>query len=207
MKHKSRSNEIYPVPWTKLIVLGFMTIAGVASLFAMGAGGSAEGFVSEGIVDIAAGQSTRILGLDGTTPGDVSTIASTVENNGTLDFRYGVVSRTTEDTLAAQLLLTVKTGVEHCTEEGIALTGTVVYGPARLGSVAGTNVVGDPRNSGRTLVAGEQEILCLQVSLPLDTGNGYQGLETSATLTFWAQQADEHGRHKELAIPPRQSGG
>ena len=190
MKHMSRGNEMYAVPWPKLIVLGFMTIAAVGSFFAMGDGGSAEGFVGEGTVDIAAGRSTRILGLDGITPGDVSTVASTVENNGTLGFRYGVVSRTSEDTLAAQLTLTVKIGIERCTEDRIALTGTVVYGPAKLGSVAGTDIVGDPGNSGRILVPGEKEILCLQVSLPRDTGNEYQGLETSATLTFWAQQVD-----------------
>ena len=98
MRNRCR-REVYAAPWPKLFVLGIMVITAVASLLATGAGGSPEGFVGEGIVDIAAGQSTRILGLDGITPGDVSTVASTVENDGTLDFRYGVVSRTSDDTL------------------------------------------------------------------------------------------------------------
>jgi len=123
-------------------------------------------------------------------PGDVVTVASTVENNGTLDLRYSVVSNTTEDTLAARLALTIKVGVTDCTDTGIESSGSVVYGPARLGSMEGTDIFGDPARAGRTLASGENEVLCLQVSLPLHTGNGYQGLETSATLTFWAEQAD-----------------
>ncbi len=190
MKNTSRCQETRAVPWRRLIVLGFMALATVGSLFTMAAGGPAEGFVGEGTVDIATGHTTRILALDPMAPGDVVTVASTVENNGTLDLRYGVVSNTTEDTLAAQLALTIKVGVTECTDTGIASSGSVVYGPARLGSMKGTDIFGDPAQTGRTLASGENEVLCLQVSLPLDTGNDYQGLMTSATLTFWAEQAD-----------------
>ncbi len=169
--------------------MGLMAFAAVGSLLTIAAGGSAEGFVGEGTVDIATGHTTRLLALGTMAPGDVVTGASTVENSGTLGLRYGMVSNTTEDTLAAQLTLTVKVGVNDCTDTGIDSSGSVLYGPARLGSMEGTDIFGDPAQTGRTLTSGEIEVLCLQVSLPLDTGNDYQGLETTATLTFWAEQS------------------
>jgi hypothetical protein len=187
--NKSRCQEIQHVPWARLIVLGFLALATIGSLFTMAAGGSAEGFLGEGTVDIATGHNTRLLALGTMAPGDVVTGTSTVENRGTLGLRYGMVSNTTEDTLAAQLTLTVKVGVNDCTDTGIDSSGTVLYGPARLGSMEGTDIFGDPAQTGRTLASGEMEVLCLQVSLPLDTGNDYQGLETTATLTFWAEQS------------------
>ena len=190
MKSTSRRRDVRHLPWARLIVLGFMALATIGTLFTMGAGGSAEGFVGEGTVDIATGHTTRLLALGTMAPGDVVTGASTVENNGSLDLRYEVVSNTTEDTLAAQLTLTVKVGVKDCTDTGIDSSGTVLYGPARLGSMEGIDIFGDAAQTGRILASGEMEILCLQVSLPLDTGNDYQGLMTSATLTFWAEQAD-----------------
>ncbi len=190
MKNRGRRQEIHRLPWHKLIVLGLMTLATVGALFTIADGGSAEGFVGEGTVDIAVGHTTRMLALGTMAPGEVVTVSSTVKNKGTISLRYRLVSDTIEDTLAAQLALTVKVGVSECTESGIKYSGTVLYGPARLGSTEGTKIFGDTTQTGRTLASGEDEVLCLQVSLPLDTGNEYQGLETSATLTFWAEQAD-----------------
>jgi hypothetical protein len=41
----------------------------------------------------------------------------------------------------------------------------------------------------RRLAAGARETLCLQVHLPLETGNAYQGLRTRAEVTFVAEQS------------------
>ena len=65
-------------------------------------------------------------------------------------------------------------------------------GPTVLGSIAGTNIFGDPtqgaQSGDRTLNAGASEVLCIQVSLPSSSGNTYQGITTTATFTFNAEQ-------------------
>ena len=116
----------------------------------------------------------------------------TVTNAGTLDLRYAVTSTTTENTLSAQLALTIKSGVTTCTNAGFAGSGVVVYGPGVLGSMAGVNVIGNPaagfQTGDRTLIAAANEILCFSVSLPLASGNAFQGLTTTATFAFQGEQ-------------------
>lgn len=147
-----------------------------------------------GTVDLTATPATSVVTLPNMAPGDVVTAPLTVNNAGTLAYRYSVLSTTTVSTpdLAAQLDLTVKTGVPSCTTAGFAASGAVAYGPADLGSLAGTKVLGDAaagqQTGDRTLAAGASEVLCLQVSLPSATGNTYQAKTTTATFTFDAEQ-------------------
>ena len=113
-------------------------------------------------------------------------------NAGGGQLRYAVTSTTTEDTLAAQLDLTIKSGVTTCTNGGFGASGSVLYGPADLGSTGGINVIGDSAQGAqagdRTLNAAASEVLCFQVSLPLSTGDAYQSLTTTATFAFNAEQ-------------------
>jgi len=148
---------------------------------------------STGTVDISTAPTTALVTYSDMAPGDEVTAEITVSNAGSLDLRYAVTSTTTEDTLAAQLDLTIKTGVTTCTNAGFDTDGTVIYGPADLGSVAGTDVVGDPTpgddTGDRTLTApGGNEDLCFNVELPSTTGDTFQGLTTTATFTFAAEQ-------------------
>jgi hypothetical protein len=151
---------------------------------------------STGTLDISTSPTTALVTFSGTAPGDEVTNPITVTNAGTLQLRYAVTSTTTEDTLAAQLDLTIKTGVTTCTNAGFDTDGTVVYGPGDLGSVAGTNVIGDPTQGDdtgdRTLNASANEALCFNVQLPSSTGNSYQGLTTTATLNFQAEQTSSN---------------
>ena len=70
--------------------------------------------------------------------------------------------------------------------------GTTLYAPADLGSIAGIDVIGDPTTGSqagdRTLAASANEMLCFRVELPTGTGNSFQGLTTTATLTFASEQ-------------------
>ena len=79
---------------------------------------------------------------------------------------------------------------------GFDTDGTVIYGPSDLGSAAGTNVIGDPTQGAdtgdRTLNASANETLCFNVELPSSTGNTYQGLTTTATLNFQAEQTSSN---------------
>jgi hypothetical protein len=128
-------------------------------------------------------------------PGDSVTAPLTVSNTGTLGQRYAVLSTTDAtdaDFLAAQLQLTIKSGVTTCTTAGFAATGSVLFGPGVLGSTTGTKVIGDAAQGAhagdRSLAAGASEVLCAQVTLPTATGNAYQNATTTATLRFDAEQ-------------------
>lgn len=144
-------------------------------------------------------------------PGDAVTGSVLVTNGGSLALRYAVNSTTTEDTLAAQLDLTIKT--IDVTTPGTPcdnFDGTILYGSADLGStITGIKVIGDLAtdlgrylsgssqnvdtdgsfpSDGAPAVAPTSETLCLRVVLPSITGNAYQGLSTTATFTFDAEQ-------------------
>jgi len=147
---------------------------------------------STGTIDISTDPTTALVTFSNMAPGDEVTNDITVTNAGSLELRYAVTSDTTEDTLAAQLDLTIKTGVTTCTNVGFGVDGTVIYGPGDLGSTTGTDVIGDPTQGAdtgdRTLAASADEDLCFNVELPLATGNSFQGLNTTATFTFAAEQ-------------------
>ena len=147
---------------------------------------------STGTIDISTDPTTALVTFSNMAPGDEVTNDITVTNAGSLELRYAVTSDTTEDTLAAQLDLTIKTGVTTCTNVGFGVDGTIIYGPGNLGSTTGTDVIGDPTQGDdtgdRTLAASGDEDLCLNVELPSATGNSFQGLTTTATFAFAAEQ-------------------
>ena len=147
---------------------------------------------STGTVDISTSPTSALVTYSAMAPGDEVTNPITVTNDGTLALRYAVTSTTTEDTLAAQLDLTIKSGVTTCTNAGFGTDGTVVYTTGDLGSTAGTNIIGDPTTGAdtgdRTLAASVNEVLCFNVKLPLAADNTSQGLTTTATLDFQAEQ-------------------
>jgi hypothetical protein len=144
-----------------------------------------------GEIDISVSPATAAIGMTGMVPGDTVTAPLTVSNDGTIQLRYAVTSTTTENTLAALLDLTIKSGVTTCSNAGFDTDGTVLYGPADLGSTTGINVIGDPAqgaDSGdRVLAAAASEVLCFQVSLPPTATTG-EGLTTTATFEFNAEQ-------------------
>ena len=151
---------------------------------------------STGTLDISTNPTAALVTFSGMAPGDEVTNPITVSNAGTLQLRYAVTSTTTENVLAAQLDLTIKTGVTTCTNGGFGVDGTVIYGPGDLGSVAGTNVIGNPAQGNqagdRTLNASANEVLCFNVQLPSSTGNTYQGLTSTATFSFQAEQTSSN---------------
>ena len=157
---------------------------------------SANSFAT-GTVDISSDSASAVVALSDMAPGDVVTAPITLSNDGSLQLRYAVRSTTTEDALAAQLDLTIKSGVSTCTTGGFDTDGSVLYGAGDLGSTSGLDVIGDPTqgpDSGdRTLDAAAEETVCVQVLLPTSTGNAYQGLTTTATLEFVSEQTVNNG--------------
>ncbi len=126
-----------------------------------------------------------LTAVSGMMPGGSSTQALTVANAGTGDLRYAISVAAT-NTLGTQLQLTIKTqdGGGGCA----AFTGTSVLAATTLnGAAVGSSAQG--ANVGdRNLTAGTSEVLCFRVSLPLSTGNAFQGVSSAATFTFDAEQ-------------------
>lgn len=151
---------------------------------------------STGTVDISTSPTSALVTFSGMAPGDQVTAPITVSNLGTLQLRYAVTSTTTENVLAAQLDLTIKSGVTTCTNGGFGTDGTAVYATGDLGNTTAVNVIGNPAQGSqagdRTLNAAANEVLCFNVSLPLATGNTFQGLTTTATFAFAAEQTSSN---------------
>ncbi len=147
---------------------------------------------STGTVDISTSPTTALVTFSAMAPGDTVTAPLTVTNDGTMALRYALTNTTTEDVLAAALDLTIKSGVTTCTDVGFSADGTVVYATGDLGSTTGVDTIGDPTTGAqagdRALAAAGSEILCFNVSLPLATGDTSQGLTSTATLAFAAEQ-------------------
>ena len=177
-----------------LLAIGVLVVGvgvGTGAIFTDSQSVDANTF-STGTVDIATSPTTALVTFSDMAPGDQVTNPITVTNSGSLELRYAVTSTTDEDTLAAQLDLTIKSGVTTCTNAGFGTDGTVIYGPDDLGSTAGINVIGNPlqgdQGADRTLAASGNEVLCFNVSLPLDTGDAFQNTTTTATFNFQAEQ-------------------
>jgi spore coat-associated protein N len=151
-----------------------------------------------GTVDISTAPTTDLVSFTSPpmAPGDSVVDGVTVSNSGTLQFRYSVKSTTTGSApLSAQLDMTVWDEAAEADAGVVCATtapGTVLYGPADLGSAAGINIVGDPTQGGqlgdRTLAASASEVVCFKVLLPTATDNTYQGLTATATFAFAAEQ-------------------
>jgi hypothetical protein len=148
---------------------------------------------STGTIDLVVSPTSAVVTFTGMVPGDQVTAPLTVTNGpGGAQLRYAASSTTTENTLAGQLQLTVKSGVTTCTSAGFGGSGTVLYGPAALGNTAPLAIIGNAAQGAqagdRTLAVGASEALCFNVSLPIATGNAFQNLSTTATFTFDSEQ-------------------
>ena len=128
-------------------------------------------------------------------PGDLATSTMTVSNDGSQELRYAVKSATTDNTLAAQLDMTIWDEAAEVTVNGIYDTtapATTLYGPADLGSSTGVKVIGDSAQGAhagdRTLTESANDTLCFSVKMPIGSGITFQGLTTTAILTFESEQ-------------------
>jgi predicted ribosomally synthesized peptide with SipW-like signal peptide len=134
-------------------------------------------------------------------PGDSVTGSVDVENDGTNPLRYSLNTTTTAvagangGVLNTALLVEVKTidattPVTKCNEfDGTALQVSEALGSSNVmfGSVSPTVGTGD-----RTVLAAATDVLCIRISLPLATGDTYQGATAVSTFTFNAEQTENN---------------
>jgi spore coat-associated protein N len=174
------------------ILFPLLVIGLAGGLFTLGSGAfftdqatDTDNTIATGTVDINVSPTSATLTASNMAPGDTINGSIVVTNSGSLALRYALKSTTTENTLAAQLDMTVKTEGTGCNN----FDGTTLYGPDDFGNTTGKAIFGDlSTHTGRTLAPSGSETLCFRVTLPTSTDNSFQGLTTTATLTFDAEQ-------------------
>ena len=167
------------------LLLGLTTLslgAGLYSLAIFTDTDASTGTFASGTIDIESSPTVAFT-ISAMVPGDASTQALTIDNAGTAPLRYALTAAAT-NLLGDTLTLTVKTLGTSCT----AFDGTTVLAATALDGAA----IGDPAPGAdagdRTLAAAASEVLCLQIGLPLSTGNTLQGATSTAAFTFDAEQ-------------------
>ncbi len=187
--NRSRAGRIASTAIVALLALTTMAVVSLA-LFTDNETVANNTF-SAGTVDLTVAPATAVVTMPAMAPGAQVTGPLTVGNAGTLALRYAMTSTTTEDTLASALSLTVKSGVATCTNAGFGGSGTVLY-TGVLGTTATTAVLGNVSQGSqagdRVLAPATNEVLCLNVRLPLTTTNVSQGQTTTASFAFAAEQ-------------------
>lgn len=144
---------------------------------------------STGSVDISTSPTSALVTFSGMVPGDEVTAPLTVSNIGTLQLRYAMTTSISgSTTLSDGLELQIKSGVTTCTNAGFDADGTNVYATGTLTAGAIGNPAQGNQAGDRTLNASANEVLCFQVRLPSNAGSNLQGLSTTATFTFAAEQ-------------------
>jgi hypothetical protein len=162
---------------------GIVALLGALSLMTLGAGSislaqftdSAQSTwaFSTGTIDISTSP-TVLAAVTAMMPGDTETQALTVTNAGSGDLRYAMSTAAT-GALGDQLQLEIR---EEDTGGGCAAFSGAAFGSPAQGPDAGD----------RDLAAGASEVLCFRVSLPLSTGDTFQGANSDATFSFAAEQ-------------------
>ena len=188
---------------TKLTTTVFMigaavttaTLGGTSAIFTDNDSIGSNSFTT-GSVDITASPASAVFNVPAMAPGDTQTAPIAVTNTGTLQLRYAVTSTSSEDILAAQLDMTVKSGVAVCDTASFDSSGTVLYGPGDSGSTTSINLIGDPAqgaDSGdRVLSATASENLCIQIELPASTTEAFQGTSTTLVFDFESEQTSSN---------------
>jgi hypothetical protein len=166
-------------------VLGLSIIslsAGAMSLAIFTDTSSATGTFTSGTIDITSSPAVAFT-VGAMMPGDNNTQALTIANAGTGALRYSLTTVAT-NTLGAALTLTVKSLGTSCA----TFDGTTVLAATALNGAALGNPTQGADSGDRTLAAATNEVLCFRVSLPLTTGNAMQGISSTVTFTFDAEQ-------------------
>ena len=143
---------------------------------------------STGSVDISTSPTSALVTFAGMVPGDTVTAPLTVSNAGTLQLRYAMSTSIADSTtLSDGLELQIKSGVTTCSTAGFGTDGTSLYNSTLTAGAIGSTAQGGQAGD-RTLNPSASEVLCFQVRLPSNAGTGLQGLSTTATFTFAAEQ-------------------
>jgi spore coat-associated protein N len=138
-----------------------------------------------GTIDIESNLAV-VTAVTGMMPGSVAADSLTISNLGNATLRYAMTTAAT-NALGGQLTVAVR--AEDAGGGCAAFTGAVVVaaGTTLNGAGFGSSIQG-PDAGDRVLAGGASEVLCFRVTLPMLTGNAFQGVSSVATFTFNAEQ-------------------
>ncbi len=176
--------------WWLLLSIGLLAGAPWAVTHAMWADSQAVtgNTFTTGSVDISTTPTSALVTFTGMVPGDKVTAPLTVQNAGTLQLRYAMTTGISgSTTLSDGLELQVKSGVTTCSNAEFDADGTSLYNSSLTNGAIGSATQGGQAGD-RTLNSSASEVLCFQVRLPSGAAGALQGLSTTATFTFAAEQ-------------------
>lgn len=156
-------------------VLLSMVWAGTFAIWSDSSGSTAT--FSTGDIDIESSPATVVFTSGEMAPGDSVYGGITVNNAGSLPLKYRMTTAAA-GALGTALIAEVRTVSGTCDAASFS-AGSVIASPSSLSALA--------ISTWRTLDSGASEVACFNVKLPL-TDTGSQGLTTSATFTFSAEQ-------------------
>ena len=177
-----------------IAVLAVLVTAGAMAVFT-DQQTNPDNVFTTGTVILGIDPATAMFTVSNMTPGDVEYGGLEVTSDGSLELRYAMT--TTADntsTLDEQLDLTIDVvtgpGVDAIWYTADDVVGEAnIYGPDGVLSSA---FFGDPAQGAqagdRTLASGTSERLRFNATLPLDTGNSYQGTTCTVAFVFDAEQ-------------------
>ena len=173
------------------VILAIASIGTTVYTFALFTSSAANGSndFTTGTIDIAVSPASAVLTASGMMPGDTSNGTLTVQNNGTGSLRYAMTTAATNADgkgLRDQLSLVIRTKDTNTAGCG-NFNGTQLYSGALSAALIGDPATGD-QGSDRTLTGASSEVICFRATLPIGTGNAFQGAATTATFTFSAEQ-------------------
>jgi predicted ribosomally synthesized peptide with SipW-like signal peptide len=179
----------------RLVALGLtaaavISVSGAMSLalFTDDAAVDSNAFTT-GTIVLSASPTSALFNVSAMMPGDADYGQLTVSNTGTGDLRYSMTASATDpDSKALADAVSVVIREKATGSCSADFTGTVVLASTALSSAAFGDATPGQDTGDRSLSAGTGEDLCFQVSLPIGTGNSYQGATTTATFTFQAEQ-------------------
>ena len=186
----------------KKVVISLLVIGVVAAVALIGAialftdtATNPDNSFTTGTVDLAIDPATAMFTVTNMAPGDVQYSGIQMTNSGSLQLRYAMT--TTDDdtsTLDEQLDLTIDTVTGNGTDN-IWYTSDDVVGEANVygaDGVLATAAIGNTTQGAqagdRTLAASGSERLRFKVTLPLSTGDAYQGTTCTVAFEFRAEQ-------------------
>jgi hypothetical protein len=138
-------------------------------------------------INLGVSTSNALLTLTTLLPGDKVTAPLTLTNSGTGDLRYAMSTGATAAALPDAMTGTIRTGVTTCSNAGFSATGSELLTGTLTSLAFGSSAQGQ-QGGDRALAASASEVLCFQVELPLGVGNALQGLSSTVTFTFAAEQ-------------------
>jgi len=148
-----------------------------------------------GSVDVALAPGANFLSIDKMAPGDTAYRSLTVNNPGSLEFRYSATKSWTDSTpeFALSDVLQLST---FALPAGAECSATADQGvnvrPAGPLTAQGATLFGDAttgfQDGDRTIPAGNAEVLCFHIVLPTTVGADYRASTSTLSIQVSAEQ-------------------